>query len=213
MGKREAMERVVLRGDVGAALEAFDGAVGFAARRHALDRLERTLRHADPGSVPVAMLDRLQSAGVGSDALAFANAEVPPHAVHVAFVEGGGEGFCRLMHLAHDLTGREPDLLESDARLAVEDAVSLAASHGGRLHEGGYRLLPYAPRAFEGAKVEGRSLAAAAFVSAASRFSGRPVKRGTVVSGALAAGALTSVGELPAKVRAAARRSDLRRLV
>jgi len=166
--------------------------------------------------VPVALRERLRAARVREDDLAALDAEIPPQAVHVPFVNvRDGSAFVRLLHFADDPRGARADAVgfEAGARVAVEDGLQHALARIGHPKASGYAFVPLRVGVLGRADVHGDSLGAGAYVSARARFDRRAVLAGTVVTGSILHGRVTSVGGMEAKVRALRDRPDLLRFV
>ncbi|MCS6796924.1 MAG: hypothetical protein NZ898_00055 [Myxococcota bacterium] len=191
-----------------------EAARGPAARRWALERLERAIELADPGSIASPLVARARAAGVDPALIEGREKERVASAVVVGFVAPGGRGVARAFHVVRGPTPG-PTVLGAKARRAVSVAFAAAeryANRGGALRTA--HFVPLRPAAFEGVRVEGRSLGAAALVSALSLLLGRDVWRGTLVIGDVADGALRPVGGVTTKVAAAiASRGDVERIV
>jgi tetratricopeptide (TPR) repeat protein len=208
--------------DVGALLRAARAARGLSERRHACDLLQRTLLCADPGAVTKAQLEAAKAFVVDSAACEPSRLEVPPHAVLVPLaIESLHTGLVRYMRVALELSshdGYQLGLHPSAAR-AVSEALELAAKYVHRTAPGsGYRVATLHPEAFamlgQDALVDGPSLGAAAFVSAVSLWTERPVQAGTVITGKLVGDAVQAVGAVELKLSAAALcRADIKRIL
>jgi tetratricopeptide (TPR) repeat protein len=199
-------ELAILTGRIDALLARVRSAPSIAARRFALDALARGLLHADPGAVRASERDEARALRVDPSTVAAAGAERLPHAVAVPLVLRELDlGFVRQLHVTFDPVGLGDEAaFDPDARRAVGEAIEAAARvapppREPRLH----RLVAAQPEVLRRARVEGRSLTAAAFVSAASLWTGRPVRADVAVTGELRGVVVVSVGEIPAKVRAA----------
>lgn len=181
-------------------------AASIASRRFALDALARGLLGADPGSVRAAELEEARGLRVDASTVTAASTERLPHAVAVPLVARALDlGFVRQVHVTFDPVGLGDDAsFDADARRAIADAILAAARCAAppsepRLH----RLVAAQPHVLRRAQVEGRSLSAAAFVSAASLWTERPVRTDLALTGELRDGLVLGVGSIPAKVRAA----------
>lgn len=231
-------EAAIFRGEVVRFLEALTQAKTSAARRFRLDQLERAIRRADPTSVPQALLPELERAGVEPDVVQQLKGAPCTHGVFVALIGDDDTAMCRLMHIVSDPSGlrteagllrpldanpssvrraqgssRRGSSLEFSARRAIGAGIEAASEHCGRMPSEFLSFVPQVDDALRGVVIEGSSLGAAAFVSCASYFTGRHVVEGTAVTGAIERGRLASVGGIAAKVRAAAARPDIRRLL
>ena len=188
----------VLAGAAAPLLLAARDARGIARRRYLLDAAERALRLADPGAIDEPA--RAVAADLGLEgALGKSPAPPPPHAVRVPFVSRG-LGFVRTLFVTFRPWARPLELpADGDAAASVTGALALAAEKAAHTAEG-HVLTAAQPDAFRAARVEGTSLGAAAFVSAFSLWTRRPVRPGVVVTGALDGEAIRSVGQLAAKL-------------
>lgn len=202
------MELAIAAGRIDRLLDHVRRAPTIAARRFARDALARGLLLADPGSVTKSQRNEALALRVDPSTVAAASVPRMPHAVAIPLVaRDRGVGFVRQVHVTYDPAGLlgDDDLLDLDARRAVADALAAAARRARppsdpQLH----RLVATQPLALQQARVQGRSLSAAAFVSAVSLWTGRPVNPEVVVTGAISGEALGSVGDLESKVLAAA---------
>lgn len=201
-------EWAVVAGRVDLLLAQACDARGIAARRFALDALARGLLHADPGTVDAATREAALALRVDPSTVATSAAERQPHAVAVPLVDrvAAERSFVRQVHVVFDPVALQVDAdpLEPSARRAIAAAIARAARDAPPpsdpvLH----RLVAARPRALAGVRIDGPSLGAAAYASAVSLWSGRPVLPGVVVTGAVEGDSVLSVGEIPAKVRAA----------
>ncbi|MCZ7683864.1 MAG: hypothetical protein M5U28_35905, partial [Sandaracinaceae bacterium] len=117
-----------------------------------------------------------------------------------------GLAFVRQLYVTFDPAGLRSDdeLFDRGAARAVADAIAAAARVAPPPSEPGLHRLVFAqPHVLRRARVEGRSLSAAAFVSAASLWTERRVRAGVAVTGELRGEHVLGVGELEPKVRAA----------
>ncbi len=177
-------------------VQAAERATSIAARRFAIDRLERALAAADPGTA-APLVERARSLGVSRGAIEASELAMPPHAVLVPFVAvdsaGRRRALVRAMIVSFD-AGEAPrgGTFGRVALRAARAAIALAAKDAhakvDRLH-----LVPVQPGALEGVEIEGPSLAAAAYLSARALLSGRRVKSGLAVTGAIEGRALAHV--------------------
>ena len=213
----DEVETLVLAGRIDRLLTLAASARHIGERRYLADAIERALLYADPGAIRPEW--RGKASGLGVDP-AIANAEdppAPPHAVLVPFVPSdGGPGFVRMIYIAWDPTGADAhDGLAAEARQAVQQAMDAATAHaspGSRT--AGYRLAAAQPRVLSAMQIEGRSVGAAAFVSAVALWSGRRVLPGTLVTGDLTPRGIAAVGGLAAKLEGALEgRADVHRIV
>lgn len=209
--------RLVCAGDPRPLLDALAQETRVSRRRFLLHVLERLLAWADPGTLDDATREAAIAAGLGRDAVA-APPAAPTHAVLVPFVAPGSHAFVRTLFVTYRPYGGEDELeLSATSRAAVSRAIAAAAARLGRSMGGGadgHVLAAAQPDVFRGLRVEGASLAAAAFVSATSLWTRRAVRAGTAITGALAAGgAVASVGEVASKLTAARSAPRVRRLV
>jgi tetratricopeptide (TPR) repeat protein len=166
--------------------------------------LERCLYAADPGVLSPDAAARALALGASADAIRTAQREAPPHAVGVPLVTPDGRAFVRLFHVSFDPYGAGHEALGDEAEAACRHAIARAAT----LVPAGpdptrYRFVPASSALGLGALVDGRSLSAAAFLSALSMFSDRPVLAGVVVTGDLHGDAIGPVGSIEAKAEAA----------
>ncbi len=201
-------ELAIVAGRIDLLLQGVRDARGIAARRFALDALARGLMSADPGAVSEAEREAAASLRVDPSTVAAASAPRLPHAVAVPLVaKDHGVGFVRQVHVAFDPVGLWVDdaWLHPRARRALGDALGAAARHTAppRALEQ-YRLVAAQPAALLRSQIDGPSLGAAALVSAISLWSERPIRARTVVTGAVRGDAVLPVGEMEAKVDAAA---------
>ncbi len=189
-------------------LTAAEQAEGIAAKRYAIDMLGRALTWADPGSAHAEDRARARALGVEEAIVALSEAEPPPHAVRIPLLDIRRErAFIRMAFVEFDPAGALPvrPWLEDDALEAVADALAMAARIAAPPRDRDrFRLVPARPRALSGARLEGNSLAAAAFVSAVSLWSDRAVRPRIAITGALDGAIVRRVGGVGAKVRAAA---------
>lgn len=199
-----------------------EAASNVSERRYRLSGLERALVRADPGAVSPEQRSRAEQLGVSPALFEGLLDEVPAHAVRVALVcEPSGDGLLRLMQVANDPTvhGAYAIAFDRAARRAIADAISLAVERARVPWEGArYCFTTTAPDALQcpglGVPVRGPSLGAAAFVSAFSLCTGRPVRRGLVVTGRLVGSKVRDVGRLGVKLGAiATARADVARVI
>ena len=199
-------ELAILAGRVDLLLEGVGEAGSIAARRFALDALARGLLWADPGSVDASLLERARALRVDPSTIAAAEMDRLPHAVAVPLVARDASfGLVRQVYVTFDPVGlADHGLLEDDARSAVAAAIEVAARRAPPPSDPARHCLVAAqPRALRHAHIEGRSLSAAAFVSATALFTSRPVRAGVAVTGELRGDRVLAVGDIEAKVRAA----------
>jgi tetratricopeptide (TPR) repeat protein len=210
-------ELAVAAGRIDLLLDRVRTAGSIAARRFALDALARGLLLADPGAVGEDQRREALALRVDPSTVAAASAPRSPHAVGVPLVaREPGVGFVRQVHVTFDPARLIDDegFLDPGARRAIADALSAAARRARPPSDPArHRLVAAQPLALRHARVQGRSLSAAAFVSAVSLWSERPVRDGVVVTGALAGEAVTSVGAMAPKTRAAAAHGAARLVV
>jgi hypothetical protein len=182
-------------------VRAAEDTAGPAQRRFAIDRLERALACADPGTA-ADVIDRARALGVSRGAIEASELVMPPHAVLVPFVAADASGrrraLVRAMIVSFDPGEASRDTFGRVAARAVRAAIALAAKDAhtkvDRLH-----LVPVQPNALAGVEIEGPSLAAAAYLSARALLSGRRVKSGLAVTGAIEGRALVHVESLEDK--------------
>lgn len=199
-------EWAVVAGRVDLLLERARSARGIAARRFALDALARGLFCADPGTVDAATREAALALRVDPSTVGAAAAPRQPHAVTVPLVGSAEGAFVRQVHVVFDPVALlvDADPLEPSARRAIAAAIRRAALDAPPPSDPAlHRLVAARPEALAAARIEGPSLAAAAYASAIALWTGRRVRDGVVVSGALAGDAVISVGAIPAKVQAA----------
>lgn len=199
-------ELAIVAGRVDLLLERASEARSIAERRFALDALARGLLCADPGSIDAGLRERALALRVDASTVAAASTERLPHAVAVpVVVRAAGVGFVRQLYVTFDPAGlADHGLLEGEARRAVAEAIDAAARGAPPPSDPSRHCLVAAqPRALRHAQIEGRSLTAAAFVSATALFTSRPVRPDTAITGELRGGRLLAVGEIEAKVSAA----------
>jgi len=210
-------ELAIAAGRIDLLIEGVREARGIAARRFARDALARGLMNADPGAVSEADRAAALSLKVDPSTVAAASAPRLPHAVAVPLVaRDRGVGFVRQVHVAFDPVGLWVDegWLDPTARRALGDALAAAARVASPPRElEQYRLVAAQPAALRRSRVDGPSLAAAALASAVSLWTERPVRDDTVVTGAVRGDAVLPVGEMGAKVEAAAAHGATRILV
>lgn len=216
----ERVAHAVRAADLDALLAWHASADTVAARRWLRDALERALALADPGAVSAAQREAVLRAGVPATLVVDEGVRPPPHAVGIPLVDGAaGAGLVRTVWIGFRAAGagREAALhLDDRARRAVEVALVEAARRRPPPHPiRWYGLEAARPEAFAGARIEGPSVGAAAYVSALSLWSRRAVQPGVVVTGALDGGRLVPVGNVAEKRAAVARarRPDARRLL
>ncbi len=200
-------ELAIVAGRVDLLMERARAARSIAERRFALDALARGLLLADPGAVGETLREEARSLRVDASTIAASEAPRLPHAVAVPLVaRERGLAFVRQLYVTFDPVGLAGDdgLLDPDARRAVTDAITAAAGIAPPPSEPAlHRLVAAQPGALRHARVEGRSLSAAAFVSAASLWTERPARADVAVTGELRGDRVVGVGEIEAKVRAA----------
>lgn len=190
-------------------VQACERASGPAGRRFALDRLERAVLAADPGTTH-ALIERLRALGVSTSVIEASALALPPHAVHVPLVvhgEDAARALVRAVIVSYDPSDTAGLSLGPVAARAVRQAIAAAAKDappGTALER--LRLLPVQPAALDGVEIEGPSLGAAAYLSARALFSGRRVRSGLAVTGALEGRAIVHVEGLRDKVSAARER-------
>jgi tetratricopeptide (TPR) repeat protein len=197
------VELAIVAGRIDVLLDRARTASSIAARRFALDALARGLLAADPGAVSAAQRDEARALRVDPSTVSAAGVERSPHATLVPLV-ADGVGFLRQFYVLFDPVGSETDAQDESARRAILDAITAAAERAPPPSEPAlHRFVPAQPHALRRARIEGRSLSAAAFVSAVSLWTDRPVRADVAISGELREGQVLSVGEIAAKVRAA----------
>jgi hypothetical protein len=207
-----AIDWAIRAGDVVAVLEHAERTAGVAARRHALDRLERALVLADPSTELHRALERAAALGVSRPVLEACRGELPPHAVRVPLVlrtdRGPPRALVRAVMVAYEASDAPStawSLTPPTAR-AVTAAIRLAAREASPASPvERFQLVPVQPGALDGVEITGPSLAAAAYVSALALFSGRRARASLAVTGALAGRALARIDGLAEKADAAAR--------
>ncbi len=198
-------ELAIVAGRIDLLLARAREARSIAGRRFALDALARGLLGADPGAVDRASLDEAIALRVDPSTVAAASAPRLPHAVAVPLV-ARDTSFVRQLYVTFDPAGLAGDdaLFDADARRAIASAILVAAEVAPPPSEPAlHRFVPAQPHALRHARVEGRSLSAAAFVSAASLWTERPVRADIAVTGELRGDRVLTVGEIEAKVEAA----------
>lgn len=182
-------------------LERVRDARGIAERRFARAALERALGTADPESLSEAQAREALALGISRELVETARRSKPPHAVRVPLVTATGDAVVRMFELAFDPLETRV-VLGEEADAACREAIALAAARMPAPPDPRrYRFVPCAT--LEGAVVEGRSLAAACFVSALALFRDRPVRDAAVVTGAIEGDRVVSVGSVRAKAAAA----------
>lgn len=201
------------RDDLACRFEQLSRARGVAARRFALHGLTQHLWLADPGTVSTALIERARAAGVDPAVLAPLTQPPPPHAVSVPF-RGDEGGLVRQLLVSFDpVDGMDEAWLSPSAAIAVHQALACAERYAPPKAPGRYRLVAARPAALAGGVVVGPSLAAATVVSAVSLFTGRPVRPGVAVTGALRGDRVGEVGGIGAKVAGVKRVCTLHTLV
>lgn len=197
----DEVEVCVLAGRIAELLEAASGTTTIRRRRFLLDGCERALRLADPGTVSEAM--RLVAVGLGLEVPR--ETAPPPNTVRVPFDVGGTDGFVRGLFVTfrpHEHAVIDPRLhAHEGSHRAVERALAAAAGREGRSAEG-HLLTALRPEVFRDVRLEGSSLAAAAFVSVMSAWTRRPVRPEVVVTGGIQGERVRSVGKLASKYEA-----------
>lgn len=204
---RWTAELAIVAGRIDVLLEHTRAAPSIAARRFALDALARGLLLADPGTVDARTREAAIELRVDLSTIAAASAPRQPHAVAVPLVARERDvAFVRQVYVAYDPVGllAETGLLETQARRAIAGAIQEAARRAPPPSDPAlHRLVAARPSALANARIDGPSLGAATYVSALSLFSGRPVREGVVVTGAVHGRSIGSVGAMEEKVRAA----------
>ncbi len=198
-------ELAIVAGRIDVLLLAVRTADSIAQRRFALDALARGLLAADPGSVDTKLCDEARALRVDPSTILSASTPRLPHAVAVVLV-AGEIGFVRQLYVTFDPAGlsREDFFLDLDARRAVSDAIVAAAQLAPPPSDPLLHCLAAAhPEVLRRARVEGRSLSAAAFVSACALWMNRPLRSDVAVSAELRNGNLLGVGAIAVKVNAA----------
>lgn len=204
MDREDELEWASRAGALEPLVEACERASGAAARRFAIDRLERTLLVTDPG-VASRWTDRLRALGVSPSVLEASQLALPPHAVHVPLVLRDPSGHARALVRAFIVSYEPSDeahaaLFGRTAERAARTGIVLAARDappGTAIDR--LRLVPVQPAALEGVEIDGPSLGAASYLSARALFSGRRVRSGLAVTGALVGRAIGPVDGLDAK--------------
>lgn len=200
---REDDERAIPPGEIASWLDRLAAAVGIADRRYARAQLERALTQADPGELGEADAQRARALGASRESIEAARRAPPPHAVRVPLMADDGTVLVRMFEVAFEPV-EERTLLGVDADRAAREAIASAAARlTARPDSRRYRFVPSSPTALAASIIGGRSLGAAAFVSALSLFSDRPVRDVAVVTGAIEGDRVTSVGSVRAKTEAA----------
>lgn len=200
----EEIDLCVVGGVIGPLLQAAADEPSIARRRYLLHALERALRLADPGMISDAFRQAAEALGLAPPST---SPEPPSNAVLVPLV-ARDFGFVRTLFVTFRPWGDVLDrALSRTSASTVLAALELAAEVTGRGTAEGYALTPAQPHAFEHLEVDGDSLGAAAFVSAASLWTGRPIRPGTVVTGALRGRQVCEVGGLAAKLEGVQRTS------
>lgn len=212
-------EGTVLSGRIDRVLDAARDAQGLAERRFLVDVLERTIWFADPGAVSRDQAAAARALGVDASVLPAEEIApaVPAQAVLVPLVAPEGDGFLRLLWVGYEVgDAREgPDGLEAEARVAVREALEVAARFAEPVAPiARHRLAAAQPRVLSALRITGRSLGPAVLVSAISLWTRRSVRPGTAVTGVLAGDRIATTGDLAAKLDAAAHgRADVRRFL
>jgi tetratricopeptide (TPR) repeat protein len=216
---REATDaELATAGRIDLIVDRLASATGIARRRWLLEVLGAALERCEPGSVAPAILERAAALGadVPTELRAGTPAPPPTHSVVLPVAGAGGLGLARRVVVSYELDAYVGEAtLGAAARAAVADALALAVRHGRpRQAPERYRLAGIRPGALDGLEVDGASLGAAAFVSAVSSWSRRPVRPGTAVTGALEpSGQVRPVGALVAKLDALRVRPDVTRVI
>jgi len=214
---RWTAELAIAAGRIDVLIERVRSAGSIARRRFALDALARGLLLADPGTVDEGTREAALALNVDPTSVSSASAPGQPHAVSVPLVEKQrGVSFVRQVHVVFDPVGWLADdgFLEAGARRSIAEAIGSAARVAPPPSKASlHRLSAARPGALTHARVDGPSLACAAYASAVSLWSGRPIRDSVVVTGALSGDAVVSVGSIEAKVTAAAAHGAVRMVV
>ncbi len=188
-------------------VDAAERAERPSARRFALERLERALELADPGTVRDGLVPRLRALEIPDATIEASRREMPPHAVLAPFVATRGaerRGIVRAVLVSYAPNDdRRGFRLGSTAADAIGRAIALAneaVPSDAPLDR--LSLVPLQRGALEDADVDGPSLAAAAYLSALALFSGRRARGGLAVTGALSGPRLVPVEGLTEKLAA-----------
>ena len=181
---------------LGPLVEVAERASGPAQRRFALERLERALLCADPGTAHP-HLERLRALGISASVIEASSAPMPPHAVHVPLVvreARGPRAIVRAFIVSYEAGEAGLLALGRVAERAVRTAIALGAKDappGTALDR--LRFVPVQPVALAGVDLDGPSLGAAAYLSARALFSGRRTRSDLAVTGALEGRAIAHV--------------------
>lgn len=201
-------ELAIVAGRIDLLLDRARSATSIAERRFALDALARGLLLSDPGAVDVTTRAAALALRVDPSTVAAASAPREPHAVAVPLVGRERDlAFVRQVYVAFDPVGLLLDegFLEARARRATIAAIEQAARHAPPPSDPAlHQLVAARSGALAGARIDGPSLGAATYLSAVSLWTGRPIRDGVVVTGAIQGCAVVGVGAMEEKVRAAA---------
>lgn len=201
----EEIELHVVAGALGPLLEAVAREKRISGRRYLLHAVERTLCLLDPGMISDEL--RETALGLGLARSLTETSSAPFNAILVPFA-ANDFGFVRTLFVTFRPWSPILDEALSGSRAtarSVERALAFAAEDAGRGNAQGHTLTAAQPHAFESISITGDSMAAAAYVSAASLWTRRSVTRGTVVTGSLRGREVHSVGGLAAKLDGIAR--------
>jgi len=200
----------LVAGDLSALVALASAAHGVAEKRFALSHLEAGFLLADPGTANAAICKQARALGISENVLEAALFPAAPHAVNVPFVvPSSRHALVRAVLVSYiPLPSTEESwTLEPKAARAVREAIACAARLALPTHPvGDYALVPVMPKALRGAKIDGASLGAAAFVSALALFRGVRVKPGLAITGALSGETVMPVDGLKEKRLAATTR-------
>lgn len=200
----------LVAGDLSALVALASAAHGVAEKRFALSHLEAGFLLADPGTANAAICKQARALGISENVLEAALFPAAPHAVNVPFVvPSSRHALVRAVLVSYIPlpSAEESWTLEPKAARAVREAIACAARLALPTHPvGDYALVPVMPKALRGAKIDGASLGAAAFVSALALFRGVRVKPGLAITGALSGETVMPVDGLKEKRLAATTR-------
>lgn len=209
----DALRFHVLASEIEPLLAHASRARGAAARRWAIDLLEHGLSLADPGTVDDAQRSRALVLGADRELVASTARSAPMHAVRVPLYDAASDrALVRTFFASFDAAPATGPALVRASETAVHEAFELARHLAADPRVRAIRWVAAQPRALEHVEVTGDSLGAGALVSAMALLTGRSVRPGIAVTGALRGETLTAVGSMAPKLTAV-RRAGLRVLL